>query len=222
MAEFERTEEETIQAIKDWWKENGRAVIAGLVIGIGGIVGVRYWFSYQENLQQGASLVYSEVQQAIRSNNAEQADSKSEVLLQQYGATSYAALGALAMAKLKMEAEQSAEAERYLRWALDNSNEAEYQHLARQRLARLLISRQEPGKAEALLQDIEEGGYASIYAEIRGDILVAQGRPMEARNQYQSALAGAANPLHRQLLEMKLNDLAVSVPAPSPASEVMP
>ncbi len=220
MAEFEKTEEETIQEIKDWWKENGRAVIAGIVIGIGGIVGVRYWFSYQTDLQQEASLVYGEVQQAIRSNNTKQADSKSEVLLQKYGATSYATLGALAMAKLKMEAEQPAEAERYLRWALDNSHEEEYRHLARQRLARLLISLQKPGQAERLLQDIEEGGYASIYAEIRGDMLLAQGKPMEAQSHYQSALTGASNPLRRQLLEMKLNDLAVSVPAP--ASEVMP
>jgi predicted negative regulator of RcsB-dependent stress response len=220
MAEFERTEEETIQAIKDWWKENGRAVIAGIVLGIGGIVGVRYWFSYQHNLQQKASLIFGQVEQAIQSNQVEQADTKSGVLLQQYGSTTYASLGALAMAKLKLEGQQPEQAEHYLRWVLDNSSEEEYQHLARQRLARLLLAEQKPGQAEALLKDIDEGTYSSIYAEIRGDIFAALGKVAEARNSYQTALADAGNPLRHQLLQMKLNDLAVV--APKSGNEVKP
>ncbi|MEW8396328.1 MAG: tetratricopeptide repeat protein, partial [Candidatus Thiodiazotropha sp.] len=38
MSEYQ-TEEEQVEAIKRWWKENGTSVIAGLVIGLGGIFG---------------------------------------------------------------------------------------------------------------------------------------------------------------------------------------
>lgn len=56
-----QTEEEQVQAIKDWWKANGRAVIAGLVIGIGAIAGYRYWTNYQTSQSQQASLIYAQV-----------------------------------------------------------------------------------------------------------------------------------------------------------------
>ncbi|PAR85254.1 YfgM family protein, partial [Vibrio cholerae] len=37
------TEEQQVEAIKDWWKENGKAVIFGAVIGLGGLFGWRYY-----------------------------------------------------------------------------------------------------------------------------------------------------------------------------------
>ena len=217
MAQFERSEEETIQAIKDWWKENGRAVIAGVVLGIGGIVGVRYWFDYQQQIQHQASRAYSNVQTALQSGNRERAGKAVDALMQEYGSTVYAVQGTLAMARLELEADQPEAAERYLRWALNNSDAEEYRHLARQRLARLLLAEGQPEQAAELLDGVEEAGYGSIYAEIRGDIAVAQGQPSEARGHYQQALQGAENALRRQMLEMKLAELSVA-----PDSEVKP
>ncbi|MGU3844696.1 YfgM family protein, partial [Vibrio diabolicus] len=37
------TEEQQVEAIKDWWKENGKAVIIGAVVGLGGLFGWRYY-----------------------------------------------------------------------------------------------------------------------------------------------------------------------------------
>lgn len=214
MAQFERSEEETIQAIKDWWQENGRAVIAGVLIGIGGIVGVRYWFTAQQESRQQASQLYGNVSTALRAGNLSQAAQGLDTLAGEYDATVYASLAALAVARAELEAGQSEKAADRLRWVLEHSDTEEYRHLARQRLARLLLARDQAEAAEALLVDLATGGYGSIYAEIRGDIELARNKPSDARGHYQSALMGADNPLRRQLLEMKLAEL----PDPDPAA----
>ena len=37
------SEEEQVQAIKKWGKENGPGIIAGLILGLGALFGWRYW-----------------------------------------------------------------------------------------------------------------------------------------------------------------------------------
>lgn len=207
MAQFERSEEETIQAIKDWWKENGRAVIAGVLLGIGGIVGVRYWFDYQSQNRQQASQLYAQMQTALHADQRDAANQMTATLMQEYDGTVYASLAALDMARLLLEKDDRAGAERHLRWVMENTGSDEYRHLARQRLARLLLAQAQPDAAAGLLQGVEAGAYASIYAEIRGDIAVARQQPDTARNEYQQALQGATDPLRRRLLEMKLAEL---------------
>ena len=43
------SEEQQVEAIKDWWKENGKAVVLGVVVGLGGLFGWRY---YQDSVVQ--------------------------------------------------------------------------------------------------------------------------------------------------------------------------
>ena len=42
MAEYE-TEEQQVEALKDWWKQNGLAVIGGAVLGVSALIGWRGW-----------------------------------------------------------------------------------------------------------------------------------------------------------------------------------
>ena len=42
-------EEQEINQLKDWWKENGKAIIVAFVLGVGGMFGWRYWQVYQTN-----------------------------------------------------------------------------------------------------------------------------------------------------------------------------
>ena len=41
------SEKEQIEEMKAWWKENGSYVIAGLILGVGGIWGFNAWRSSQ-------------------------------------------------------------------------------------------------------------------------------------------------------------------------------
>ncbi|MDH5738535.1 MAG: tetratricopeptide repeat protein, partial [Gammaproteobacteria bacterium] len=80
-------------------------------------------------------------------------------------------------------------------------------HVARQRLARVLLARGEADAALELVESEDAPGFQSAYSEIRGDIYVSQGKQMQARQAYQLAIEnqpeGASNPI----LEMKLSDL---------------
>ena len=42
MAENE-TEEQQIDALKEWWKQNGSAAVIGVVLGVGSLVGWKGW-----------------------------------------------------------------------------------------------------------------------------------------------------------------------------------
>ncbi|MGL5038363.1 MAG: YfgM family protein, partial [Aeromonas sp.] len=55
------TEEQQVEVIKDWWKENGTAIIAGTVIGLVGLFGWRYYNQHQQESMEVASRAYGEI-----------------------------------------------------------------------------------------------------------------------------------------------------------------
>ena len=62
------TDDEQVERIKNWWKDNGSSVIAGLVIGIGGLLGWRYWVDYKANVAAEASAHFATMVSSIESN----------------------------------------------------------------------------------------------------------------------------------------------------------
>ncbi len=206
-----QTEEEQVQAIKDWWKENGRAVIAGLIIGIALIAGYRYWTQYQTSQSEQASLIYAQVIASAANADSEKAFQQGQNLITNYGGTPYASLAAMTLAGLALDKTDYAAAAAQLRWVLENSDDAGLQHVARLRLARVLAAENKPDLALSLLNQSDTAGFTALYQETRGDILFQQGKVAEAATEYSKALADLEmNPQHRRLLEMKFNDTATS------------
>jgi predicted negative regulator of RcsB-dependent stress response len=217
MVETYRTEEEQVQAIKDWWKTNGRAVIAGLIIGIGAIAGYRYWTNYQTSQSQQASLIYAQVITSAASADSAKAFEQGKSLISNYSGTPYAALTALTLSKLALDKTDYATAAAQLRWVLDNSGDAGLKHIARLRLARVLAAQDKPDLAVSLLNESDTSGFTTLYQETRGDIFVQQGKTSEAVAEYRKALDDVEmNPQRRRTLEMKMNDLAVATTREQP------
>ena len=206
-----QSEDEQVQAIKDWWKENGRAVIAGLIIGIGAIGGYRYWTNYQATQSEQASLMYAQVMTSAANADSVKAFEQGKSLISDYSGTPYAALTALALSKLAMDDGDYTTAAAQLRWVIDHSHDDGLKHLARLRLARVLAAEDKPDLAISLLTETDTNGFTTLYQETRGDILVQQGKTTEARVEYRKALEDLEmNPQRRRTLEMKMNDLAVA------------
>jgi predicted negative regulator of RcsB-dependent stress response len=211
MVETYQTEDEQVQAIKDWWKENGRSVIAGLIIGIAAIVGYRYWTNYQTSQSEQASMIYAQVIASAANANRETAFEQGQNLISNYSGTPYASLTALTLAKLALDKSDYPTAATQLRWVLDNSSDTGLQHVARLRLARVLAAENKPDLALSLLNESDTSGFTTLYQETRGDILVQQGKVAEAAVEYSKALEDLEmNPQRRRILEMKFNDLAVT------------
>ncbi|WP_025553346.1 YfgM family protein, partial [Vibrio parahaemolyticus] len=70
------TEEQQVEAIKDWWKENGKAVIIGAVVGLGGLFGWRY---YQDTVIQASETASQSYTTAMNTLQEKGVDAQSDV-----------------------------------------------------------------------------------------------------------------------------------------------
>lgn len=201
-------EEAEVAALKQWWKENWAALAAGLVIGLGAIFGWQGWQRYQAGQREQASQIFEDLNKAYAANQADEAVKLGETLLKDFSATPYASAAALRMAAAAVDGAKLEEATSRLSWVVKNSSDAGLRQLAQLRQARVLWAQ---GKADEALKllDSDAGVYAALYAELRGDILLAKGDRPAAQQAYQKALAAAAEDDRgvRESLRRKLDDL---------------
>jgi predicted negative regulator of RcsB-dependent stress response len=200
------TEEEQVEALKRWWKENGVSTIAGLAVGIVLILGWNYWRDYKKDQAAQASALYDQLLSAADAGNKESAEKLAGRAQAEFGKTEYALYSGLMEAKLKVQKGDLAAAKQILEKLAAKSND-EVSHIARVRLVRLMLS---TGEYEQGLQVINKvdpassSGFTAIYDELLGDLYVAMDRRDEARTSYQNALRnGSQSPL----LQFKIDDL---------------
>ncbi|MBT8123989.1 MAG: tetratricopeptide repeat protein [Gammaproteobacteria bacterium] len=205
MAEYE-TEEQQVEALKDWWRQNGMAVVGGAVLGISALVGWRGWNWYQEKQATEASDIFAVVQEAANKNDTTALQKQTNILRDNYASTPYAPLAILHQAKNQIEQGENAAAEESLRWVLKNSKQDTVQNVARLRLARLLIADNKVDEAQAMVNSGMTDAYASLTNEIRGDIFVAKGEIEQAKEAYDQAMQ-AASGAGVEYLQLKRNDL---------------
>lgn len=202
------TEEQQAEAVKKWWRENGKSIIAGVVIGITAIFGLRSYDGYTAQQAEAASIVYEQMLIASRNDDIENVAIYANRVINDYQSSSYATFATMMLAKLAAESGDYDLAETHLRWVLENNSETGFNHIARLRLARVLIAGDKLDIATRTLSVSKPGGFLARYEELRGDIFVKQGKTEKARQAYQKALANSsASAGGKSLLQMKLDDL---------------
>lgn len=200
------TEEEQVEELRKWWRKNGKTVVLALIVGLGALGATRYWMNSQESGRAQASAIYDTLLAALEQNDAAVVTEQGGTLLAQHSSTPYATLAALAMAKVKYEQGDATSAESYLRWVLDNQTDEGMQHIARLRLARVMLDGGQAGAALALLNGVEPGDFGGAYEELRGDIYIALNKPEDARRAYMAARTAASMMSDPQILQMKIDD----------------
>lgn len=207
----DRTEEEQIEAIKQWWKENGSAVILGVIIGVGALVGWRSWNTYQDNQARAASSLYQEMLTAQQQADTGKVSETGQRIINDYGGTPYVTFAAMLLASQAVADDDLETAEQHLHLAMDKANEPSIQHVARLRLLQVLIARDKYDEALKIIEGTQFGEFTAEYEELRGDILLAQHKPDAAREAYKLAMANSRPQApDRDLLEMKLENLGGS------------
>lgn len=203
-----RTEEEQVEAIKKWWKENGTSIVAGIVIGITAIFGWRAYNTHTMQQAEAASTLYEQMLVASRENDTENVRVYADRVITDYKSSTYAVFATLMLAKLAAESGDLDKAESHLNWVLDNNSQVEIEHIARLRLARILISSEKLDLAMKTLSVSKPGEFIARYEELRGDILVKQGKLEDAQQAYTKALANSvATEGAKNVLQMKLDNL---------------
>lgn len=203
------SEREQVDAIKKWWQDNGKAIVLGLVVGLGGLGAWRYWNDMQDARAENASVNYEQFLNLTAQGAGKEAREAGQAILDTYPKTTYARLTALLLAKLDVDDGKLDEAKKRLQWVIDNAGGPETVALAKSRMAQIILAE---GKAEAALQTFEqiEPARAKQFAELKGDILAALGRKQEAAGAYAEAktllATSGADP---RLLELKIESLGL-------------
>lgn len=222
MSEEYQTEEEQIDAIKRWWKENGRSIILGFVLGIGGIGGFRYWQANVDEQAKVASTSFEEVV-ALSANDKKVFLDKVADVESMHSGKSYADLTAFVAAKKLVDLKDYNAAKQQLQWVVKNSAHDGFIHIAKIRLVKVMLQLKENTDALNLIKDSKAKGFESTYAELRGDVYSVLGIYTKAKAEYQLAL-NKINPGDRRAatIEMKSNNLpAADMPMANTATDKM-
>ena len=207
---------EQSERVKGWLLENGSAIVMGLVLAFGSLFGFKQWQIWQQNQSQQASAEYEVMVELLGNNNMDAAVANYQVLVDEFASSAYAPMASLQIARARIESGQLELAVQLYRHAIDNAEPAALRHIARERLARLQLDLGDTAAAASTLDEagVVEG-FEAQFAEIRGDIHMAEGNSDEAVLAYQNALdlldTGVGN---RRFLVMKLEALGA---APSDA-----
>lgn len=203
-------DEEQLENLKQWWRENRVALIVGLGLGFGAIGGWEGWQRWNTHRAMTASQMYEDMKKALAAGETVEAQKMADRLVGEYAGTPYAAAASLRLAHAAVEGKQLDEAAQRLAWVVEHSDDEAMAQLARLRQASVLRASGKSDEALALLKG-EAGPYSGLYLELRGDILLAKNDREGARAAYTEALAatGAAS-ANRDLLQNKLADLAVA------------
>jgi predicted negative regulator of RcsB-dependent stress response len=201
MQELE-TEEQQIEAIKAFLKENGIAIVLGAVIGLGGLWGWRYYSSEQLASKEQASIAYQNVVEELAQDNASINSAVSFV--SESDNSGYAVLAALQIAKEAVVREDFSEAAKQLKWAAENSDDV-LKSVANIRLSRVYKQQESYDEALAALANVSQPAFDAQVNEIKGDIYQKQGNVDKARAAYSASIESKDN---NALVQMKLDNLA--------------
>ena len=202
------TEEQQIEAIKKWWKENSNMIIGGIAVGVSAIFGWQYYQGQSIVHTENASVLYEQVIVNLE-NPAVVNEQMARVneLQAEYSDTPYAGLGSLLLSKQQMASGEFVKAQQQLEWLASNAQQDEVKYLAKIRLARLLSNQQQIDKAMAILNESFPDSFKAMVYELKGDVLILKGDMSQAKSAYQQALSTSASP--GRWLQQKIDDISL-------------
>lgn len=220
-----KTEDEQLEQLKRWFRENGATLVVAVVVALAVAFGWRFWNERQASRSAAAAAQYESLLQAVENWSsggdtaaAATVGTLAATLKEEHADTGYADYAAMLRARVAVAEQRYDDAATELQWVLDRNREPALAATARYRLARVLFAQQKLDEALALLESPPSASYAPFYSRLRGDILLTRGDSAGARDAYQRAseLGGDAGLPPDQLLEIKLQDLKS---AAAPAQE---
>ena len=204
---YDFEEQERIAELKAWWEDNRLFVLGAVVAAIVAFAGYRGWVYWNARQAEDAAAMYKPVAEAAKAKDAKRIPEVAQAVIAKHPGSYYASEAALVIAKNAFEAGNLEEAAKRLEWVMANGVE-EHRGVARVRLAAILMEQKKYDEALKVLDAGKDEAFVPLAADLRGDIMLAQGRVDEARAAYKLAMdkAGPRNPV-KNIAETKLNAL---------------
>lgn len=192
MAVYDLEEQEQISELKAWWAQYGKLVTTLAVAAALASVGWQGLRWYQNKQASEAGALYFVVQQAAERGDAQKAREAAGQIIEKFSGTAYAEMAALLSAGVQFSAGEGKNARAQLEWLVENGDDPALRDIARLRLASVLLDEGAHADALARLQAEPDAALKGRFADLRGDVLAASGKPDEARSAYQGALDAIA------------------------------
>ena len=220
------TDEEQLENLKRWWKDNGLFTVLAVVLCVGGYFGWDYWKANKQQQMEAASVLYQQMMEVAIVEPGQRANDTQHRLVNELAVqlkdnfrdSQYARYGALLVAKFAVEKNDLDTAADQLQWALDDADEG-LSLVIKLRLAKVEASRDNIDLALSMLNGVDAKTMASAYAEARGDFHLMKGEKTAAYDAYEQAVALATDLDKRiaPVLQLKLNQVT---PANNKAQDV--
>jgi predicted negative regulator of RcsB-dependent stress response len=217
MAVLDLQEQEQLEAFKAWWKDNRNQLLGMLVIVAVAVGGWRGWQYYQRTQADQAANLYQQFTEQLASRDARRINDAAAAVTDKYASTAYAARAALLAAQMNEQGlgngqgKDLARAKTQLQWVVDHASEDTLKDVARLRMAAIFLDEKNYADALKQLEAKHADSFDGLYADLRGDVLSAQGKTDEARSSYKLAYEKIdAQSMYRNLIQMKLDALGVA------------
>ncbi len=156
MADLYDTHEQG-ERVKSWLRENGSAIVMGLVLAFGLMFGFKQWQAWEVSKRQQASAEYQVLSSLIEAENMDAAVANYEVLKSEFPKSAYTSMASLMMAKARLNAGQTDLAAQALSHAMEYAQPDPVKVIARERLARVRLSQGDTAEALKLIEDNDVG-----------------------------------------------------------------
>jgi predicted negative regulator of RcsB-dependent stress response len=205
---YDLEEQEKLDALKRFWAQWGNMIITGVIAAAVTVAAIQGWTYYKRTQSERASALFAVFEEAVRKTDVAAIRESGGKIIDDFGSTAYGPMAALVLARFNFESGETDTAAAQLQWVIDKARDDDTVALARMRLAGIRLDQKKYDEALKLLDGEHAAALAPLYADLRGDVLVAQGKFDEARSAYRLAIeksAPAGN--YRNVIQIKLDAL---------------
>lgn len=184
---YDLEEQEQLDELKAWWKTYGKLVSNAVLLLLVAYAAYQGWHYYQGKQSVEASTEFQALQ-ITDEKDVKTIQSKAGLIMDKFSATPYAGRAALYAAKANYSVHEVKSAKVQLEWAIKNAKETSVSAIASLQLANILAEEKDYQAALKLLDAKHDAGFDGLFADLKGDILVALGKKAEAKIAYKEAL----------------------------------
>ena len=187
---YDLEEQEQLDEFKAWWALHGKKVVTLVTVLLASYLGYQGWHYYQNQQGMKASTQYENLVKLdiTEAKNLKAIQMLSSDLMDKYSGTPYAGRAALTAAKANFQANETKSAKAQLEWAAKNAKEDAIQSMALLELASLHVQDKDYVSALKTLNEKHSTGFDGLFADLKGDVYVAQGKAQDAKKAYKESM----------------------------------
>ena len=202
--EYDDFEQEKL--VKDWIKSNWLTITAGIVIGLGGVMGMNYWKSQKQESRYQMAEQYSSITEVMKLSEFDEAQTLLAEMESTSGSSFYTFEAHLTLAKEFINKNELEKAAHELKSVIDDKPDQLLTEFVKLRLARVYNAMEKHDDALVQTSEISLEPFTSIAKEIEGDAYLAKGEYEKAKLAFEASIEKGDGYSGRSNIEMKMEN----------------